>query len=398
MYFHEAVTLFTKTWAAAFKADRAVHTPYLVLGPPGIGKSASAEEAANIIRQQLRAAGDHTPFHFLKLDLSSQLPEDLGGIPKTVKDPDLNNMTVTSFAVQRRLAPFCQPGARGILVLDDITQAAPAVQVAARQTVLDRALGDYHLARDVMIIITGNRREDKSSARELPAHFRNSCCMISIEPHLDSWRDWYGTQKDSNPIIGSFLRLRPGHFSELPTDADERGVFATPRSWHKLGQLFDVAADSHQLMAVSRGLVGAHGPEVVAFHRLRAEMNIDPKALLQNPQVALPNPHTLDSPDKVNAIITSVSETAAVMCKEDPANASTVGTQWVRAVSWSTSKSGNREYLAVALNVFLSNGGNRSHLAEAVRNKDDALIQDFIGYMKSVRDHRKSLRASGGLR
>ncbi len=297
MRFKTGVQLMTALWADAFEKGEPVETPPLLIGKPGIGKTTVGKEVSaamtDIVRQKNSLAPEAL---FLALDLSSMLPEDLGGIPKVAKEGDL---MVTSFAVQKKLAPFCQPGAYGVLVLDDITQAAPAVQVAARQTVLFRTIGDYKLADGVMLLITGNRREDKSNASTLPAHFRNSTCILSVEPDLEEWCEWYGRQPNTEPIIAAYLRWRPANLAKVPADADKAGAFATPRSWFKLGRMMGVAEATSTSLEVMKGLVGEGvATELRGFMNTRAQL-VDPGKVLENPEKAMPDPGISIAPTRL---------------------------------------------------------------------------------------------------
>ncbi len=60
----------------------------------------------------------------------------------------------------------------------------------------------------MFIIVTGNRREDKSAAATLPAHFRNSILMLDVELDIDEWAKWYGKDERLAPIVPAFLRFK----------------------------------------------------------------------------------------------------------------------------------------------------------------------------------------------
>lgn len=353
--------------------------------------TSSGKEAANAMTRIMRGLNgpDYPEALFLALDLSSMLPEDLGGIPKV--EPQGDKM-VTSFAVQKKLAPFCEEGAYGVLVLDDITQAAPAVQVAARQTVLFRTIGDYKLARDVFLMVTGNRREDKSNASTLPAHFRNSCGILNIETDLDEWCEWYGKQEKHNPVIASFLRYRPSHLAKTPADADQAGAFATPRSWAKLGRTMDTTP-ADVLLEWMQGLVGEGvAVELRSFMNTRAQL-VDPAAVLADPEKALPNPGVLDSPDKAFAMITGLGEISAMRRvaadkKGDTRAIVECGRQLMRAMSWASKGDGrrsNREYIAVAVSTYTSNGGAINDLVQAARlHRQDPLVASALEFLADL--------------
>ncbi|NBO54575.1 MAG: hypothetical protein EBU84_08270 [Actinobacteria bacterium] len=224
-----------KTWLKAFEAGVAPRPSMTILGKPGIGKSACARAIAHRMAEHTSRGvvdlTDHPDFDgnvnkvtlFYAADLSSFLPEDMNGIPKsTLQQVCGQDMHVATYAIQRWLAPFCVEGAIGVLCLDDLPAAAPAVQVAVRQLVLDRRIGQNKLSNGVFLFVTGNRREDKSGASTLPAHFRNATCLLEIDTDVESWCNWYGAQENAAPVIAAFLRFRPSHHAKTGTCSRRR--------------------------------------------------------------------------------------------------------------------------------------------------------------------------------
>jgi hypothetical protein len=301
------------------------------------------------------------------------MPEDIGGLPYRGK---IGDVETTFFAPLARLARLCQEGAYGVLVLDDLPTASQAVQCAERKLVLDRRAGEAKLSPGVLVIVTGNRREDKSAATTLPAHFRNSVCILDIQPDVEQWREWYGQQSGHEAIIGSFLQFKPAHFSQLPKENDQRGAFATPRQWTALGRLYSIAQRSGVLLDVAAGLVG-EGPatEFMAFVNIRSQL-VNPDEVLRDPQRALPDPKSvLSSPDRAFALATGIGEVAAMWRKSDEMKKKKEAPlQLLRALGWVTV--GNREYIATAVSTYTSNGGHVNDLIQAAKtNMNDDLVK-----------------------
>jgi len=245
MKFDEIVDLSLSFWLN----DMAKATTICLLGPPGIGKSAVGKTLAARMTVAARGKGASESAVCEVVDLSSRAPEDISGLP--FKGNELGFGSVTDYAPQRWLARLCQDGVYGVLILDDLPAASPAVQVATRQLALDRRVGDKHLSPNVILIVTGNRREDKSAATTLPAHFRNSVMMLDLQVDLDEWCAWYGGQEGHAPVIASFLRRRPALLSGLPSNSDSRGAFPTPRAWTKLGSVYDIAERRRVVLPVA---------------------------------------------------------------------------------------------------------------------------------------------------
>lgn len=384
MQFQDIVNFGFEAWKAGD-----VSTPMTLLGAPGIGKSSIAPQLAEKMTDYVRGKHPNASEAVCEvIDLSSRLPEDIGGIPyrgEMQLDKD-NSIVVAEYGVQKWLARLCQPGVYGVLLLDDLPASAPSVQVAVRQLVLDRKVGEYKLSDGVLILVTGNRREDKSAASTLPAHFRNSVMLMELEVTLDEWTDWYGSQRNHAPIVASFLRYRPNLLSKLPKDADRLGAFPTPRTWAKLGAIYDVA---HRLGCdrdAAQGLVGEGAAvEFMAFVNVRSQL-VDPASVLRNPEKALPNPaEQLQSADRAYAMATGIAETAAAWrTGKDPKLRDEAPLMLMRATGHCTV--GNREYIATAVSTYTSNGGNIKDLITAAREHmaKDPLVKSVIDFLTST--------------
>ena len=93
-------------------ATRGEHTPVMLWGPPGVGKS-------GLVAQMAQRHG----LPMIDVRLSQMEPSDLRGIPFRVGD-------LVQWAVPAMLPDAQRHGARGVLFLDEITSAAPSVSAA----------------------------------------------------------------------------------------------------------------------------------------------------------------------------------------------------------------------------------------------------------------------------
>lgn len=390
MRYNTLVNLLFNMWQSA-QADGTKTETVCLLGPPGTGKTSQGRELARLMTEARRADDPKAGEAICReLDLSSMLPEDLNGLPfrQAVDnaDPDVaSEQFLTRFAAHEWLHDLCKPGAYGVLVLDDLPAAAPMMQVAARQISLERRVHDHKLSDGVFIIVTGNRREDKSSASTLPAHFRNSVVLLDVSLDVDEWAQWYGRDEKRDPVVPAFLRFKMDKLSMLPKDADKRGAFPTPRTWAKLGSVYRVAKDNDCLFDVAQGLVG-EGPagEFTAFVQTRAEL-VDPETVFDDPEKALPNPEgTLDRPDKLVAMATALGEIGAMRSKNGkPKQKEEAPFKLLKSVAWATEM--NREYCGAAVSTFIANGGSLSDMIRTARaNRKDPIIGKMLQFLRSA--------------
>jgi hypothetical protein len=363
-----------------------------LLGQPGIGKTSTNRSLCAMMTEAVRGDkalqklifGDKVPSVIPEaiseeLDLSSMLPEDLNGLPFREKN-------TTKFCAHEWLHTLCQPGAYGCLVLDDLPAAAPMMQVAARQCALERRIHSHKLSPGVFIIVTGNRREDKSAASTLPAHFRNSVMLLDVEIDIDEWAKWYGKQAHHDPIVAAFLRFKQEKLSMLPKDADDRGAFATPRTWAKLGAQYSVAESADALLEVASGLVG-EGParEFNAFVKVRAQL-VDPEKVFDNPQKAMANPEKAlqGRPDRLVAMSTALGEIGANRSKHGKRKQKDEAPlKLLRALAWITQD--HREYCGTGVSTFIANGGSLPDMVRVARaHRSDPVIGGLLTFLKSA--------------
>lgn len=228
-------------------ADQGHHTPVMLWGPPGVGKS-----------QMVAQVAAHHHVSVIDIRLSQMEPSDLRGIPFRV---DGN----VEWAVPAILPHEERHGRQGILFLDEITSAPPSVSAAAYQLILDRRLGEYQVPSGWAIFAAGNRQGDRGVTYAMPAPLANRFSHFEVETHLDDWAAWaYGNGIDERII--AFLRFRP----ELLFDFDPAHnpiAFPSPRSWefaHRALQKFD--GHPQLLQGTLQACVGpAAGVELHAF-------------------------------------------------------------------------------------------------------------------------------------
>ncbi len=227
--------------------DSGHHTPVMLWGPPGVGKSDMVAQVA--------AGGEGA---VVDIRLSQMEPSDLRGIP-------FQQEGLVEWSIPALLPNLERHGARGILFLDEITSAPPTVSAAAYQLILDRRLGEYRVPDGWAIFAAGNRQGDRGVTYTMPAPLANRFSHYEVEVHLDDWVSWaWGMGIDERVI--AFLRYRP----ELLFDFDPAHnpvAFPTPRSWefaHRALQKF--SDESPLLRGALQGCVGnAAGIELSAF-------------------------------------------------------------------------------------------------------------------------------------
>jgi hypothetical protein len=209
--------------------------PVMLWGQPGIGKSEMVEQLANKQNRKL------IDVRLLLMD-----PTDLRGIPHLNADKKMVWAPPAMFPLDAKDT--------SIILLDEITAAAPSVQAAALQLILNRRIGEYVLPEGVSIIAAGNRESDKTAAQKMPSALANRFVHLSICFNFDAWREWAFTNNIHPHVIG-FLSAFPACANTFSPKNNYK-VFATPRTWTFASQILTSGLPEDLLMDVIAGTVG----------------------------------------------------------------------------------------------------------------------------------------------
>jgi hypothetical protein len=234
------------------------HTPVMLWGPPGVGKS-------QIIAQIARDHG----VPLIDIRLSQMEPTDLRGVPFRKGD-------MVEWSVPSLLPDADRHGPRGILFLDEITSAPPTVTAAAYQLILDRRLGEYRVPAGWVIFAAGNRYGDRGVTYVMPTPLANRFTHYDIEPDLEDWVAWAHAANIDERLI-AFLRFRPDLLFAFDA-AQSPQAFPSPRSWEYAHRALVKFGDAPELLrdALQACVGQAAGVECKAFLDHMAELpNID---------------------------------------------------------------------------------------------------------------------------
>ncbi len=214
------------------------HTPVMLWGPPGVGKS-------QLVLQTAERHGAAV----IDVRLAQMEPTDLRGIPFR----DGRNVL---WSVPALLPDAERHGARGILFLDEITSAPPTVTAAAYQLILDRRLGEYRVPDGWAIVAAGNRHGDRGLAYQMPAPLANRFTHFDVEPDLEDWIAWAHEKRIDSRLI-AFLRFRPDLLFDFDA-ARASHAFPSPRSWEFAHRALGKFGPGTGLLAEAlKGCVGA---------------------------------------------------------------------------------------------------------------------------------------------
>jgi hypothetical protein len=235
--FNETVTL---TQAKALIRCMAHEQSFLLLSPPGLGKSEMVYQAAEEAGLPCRSL------------LGTQIaPEDVSGVPRIVGERSV--FCPPRILLPENPEPFC-------LFLDELPACAPDVQKAFYSLLLERRLGEHALPKGTWVVAAGNRLQDRALVRAMSSALVNRVTILQLKVEADEWLAWARRNRIRKEIV-SFIAAVPDALMR-PVPADPL-PFSTPRAWSLLSRALDLAEKG--------GLLTSETRRALAFGRLSPE-------------------------------------------------------------------------------------------------------------------------------
>jgi len=208
--------------------------PSFLWGPPGIGKSSIIKQIAQ--KKELE---------FIDLRLSLMDPTDLKGIPFYDKHEHHSVWAPPSFLPKE---------GEGILFLDELNSAPPAVQASAYQLILDRQVGEYKLPDGWAIVAAGNRESDRGVVYKMPSPLANRFVHLEMDVDVNDWKDWAYNAGIDERII-AYIGYKNEDLFTFEPSLNEKS-FATPRSWEFVDGILKSGMNENLLLDVISGAIG----------------------------------------------------------------------------------------------------------------------------------------------
>ncbi|MGW1124693.1 AAA family ATPase [Streptomyces sp. NPDC002526] len=272
----------------------AADLPVLLWGEPGIGKTAALTQLADDLGLPLTT-----------VIASVHEPSDFSGLPVVGDDPAEQGvpMAPPDWAVRLVRA------GHGLLFLDELSTAPPAVQAALLRLVLERRVGALQLPPGVRIVAAANPRSSAADGWELSPPLANRFVHLQWTHDQDvvvrglggTWPratlprlhpERLGEAVDfARRAVCGLLAARPALVHRLPSGETRRGgPWPSPRSWDMTLTLiaFATAAGVSRdvLSLLVRGTVG-DGPGLELLAAIDRLDLPDPEMLLADPAAAV---------------------------------------------------------------------------------------------------------------
>ena len=217
-----------RTAAGTFRIPVPRQRPVLLIGPPGIGKTAIMEQIAGECGVGLVS---YTMTHHTR--------QSAIGLPVlTERQFAGKEYTVTSYTMSEIIASVYgqieKTGCTdGILFLDEINCVSETLMPAMLQFLQYKTFGSHALPEGWVIVAAGNPPAYNRSVREFDTVTLDRVRYMKVEPDFPIWKH-YAVERGLHPAVVSFLELRPERFYVM--EPGEKG-FVTGRAWEDLSEI-----------------------------------------------------------------------------------------------------------------------------------------------------------------
>jgi MoxR-like ATPase len=228
---------------AALAVAVGARVPALLWGGAGLGKSSAVQEmaaAAGLLCETVIA--------------SIREPSDFAGLPIVTEGGKTVSFAPPSWAERLSSA------GGGVLFLDEISTAPPAVQAALLRVVLERTVGDLALPDEVSVVAAANPPEQAADGWDISPPLANRFCHLDWDLQASEWADGIlaGFRQPAVPVlpaermqaeviaaratVGAFVGARPQLLHAHPGNEAASGrAWPSPRSWDMAARLLAAA-------------------------------------------------------------------------------------------------------------------------------------------------------------
>lgn len=282
------------------------NVPYSLEGPPGVGKTTWHTAIAEAL---------DWPIEVVIVSLCE--PSDLAGLPVL----DNGGVRRVSPNYARRLIDTCTPDKPGIIMFDELTTAAPALQAPVLRISQDRVIGDDTLPSTVRFAAACNPPDQAAGGWRYSLPLANRLAHFTWElDHalfIQGFRSGFPTPEVFKPRDGwqerlpiwrsrvaAYLNKQAHKVLAVPTEESPSNAWPSPRSWDNTVSLLACGEGSgveHLLVASTVGI--GVGAEFLNWVR-EADLP-EPKDCLANPAQAFPQPPP-DTEHRTYAVVSGV--------------------------------------------------------------------------------------------
>lgn len=224
------VSYLAKDKFGAYRIPIVRQRPILLMGAPGIGKTAVMEQVARECGVALVSYSitHHTRQSAIGLPFISH--KEYGGKEYAVTEYTMSEIIASVYDKME------ETGLKeGILFIDEINCASETLAPAMLQFLQCKTFGAHKVPEGWLIAAAGNPPEYNKSVREFDVVTLDRVKKIDVEPNFNVWKE-YAYKQGIHGAILSYLEIRKDHFYAMETTIDGKR-FVTARGWEDLSTI-----------------------------------------------------------------------------------------------------------------------------------------------------------------
>ena len=204
--------------------------PIILLGPPGVGKTAVVEQIADDLGVNFVSYSitHHTRQSAIGLPFIAQ--EEFDGVDYHVSEYTMSEIIAAVHHARKKSGV-----AEGILFLDEVNCVSETLAPAMLQFLQYKVFGMHQLPEGWVVVCAGNPPEYNRAAREFDPAMLDRLMKIEVEPDLRAWQE-YAAAHGVHPAVTSYLEAKPGAFYRVRAAA-HGSTIVTARGWEDLSRM-----------------------------------------------------------------------------------------------------------------------------------------------------------------
>jgi hypothetical protein len=221
---------FTQDEFSNYTIPLARQRPILLMGAPGIGKTAIMEQIAQELGVALVSYSMTHHTRQSALGLPFIVKKTYGGVEYDVSEYTMSEIIATVYETME------QSGIKqGILFLDEINCVSETLTPSMLQFLQFKTFGRHRVPDGWIVVTAGNPPEYNKSVREFDVVTLDRLKRIDIEPDFKAWKE-FAYKIGIHPAIMTYLEIRKSDFYLVETTVDGK-KFVTARGWDDLSQM-----------------------------------------------------------------------------------------------------------------------------------------------------------------